>query len=92
MSLYRQVPEGWKPAATYRDLLAKRAPKDETITETHSERVNRVASTFVPNEVRLMTGDEVIGRQIDLDDGLHRVVDAPEYLYDRHSEDFGGDK
>jgi hypothetical protein len=40
----------------------------------------------VPAEQRQMVGDEVIGRQIDLNDGLHRVVDAPAYLYDRHHE------
>jgi len=40
----------------------------------------------VPADQRQMAGNEVIGRQIDLNDGLHRVVDAPEYLYDRHYE------
>jgi hypothetical protein len=40
----------------------------------------------VPADQRQMVGDEVIGRQIDVNDGLHRVVDAPEYLYDRHYE------
>jgi hypothetical protein len=86
MSLYRQAPEGWQPKATYQNFLAKRVPAAEHESETFSQRVDRVASTFLPEEVRLIVGHEVIGRQVDLNDGLHHVAEVPEYLYDRYYE------
>jgi hypothetical protein len=30
MSLYRQVPEGWKPELAYQDFLSKRKPTPDT--------------------------------------------------------------
>jgi hypothetical protein len=84
MSLYRQAPEGWHPKVAYRNLLAKRVPATTHETATFSQRVDRVASTFMAAEVRLMASDKIVGRQIDINDGLHRVADVPEYLYDRH--------
>lgn len=82
MSLYRQVPEGWNPQLSYQDFLPKRTPNVQAETETFSQRVDRVASTFVAHEARLMVGEGVIGRLNDPSIS-HHVVDVPPYLYDR---------
>lgn len=84
---YRQIPEGWSPHTNYQDFLSKHAPVSSAGEAAPGDKADRMASIFtLPPELRRMVGDEIIGRQIDPDDGLHRIVDSPPYLYDRHQE------